>query len=537
MSWIAQKCILAYGWHRAMIMVLAGALAGLSMPPLFFLLGLYLALPLWVWCLDGAEKETGLKRLFGPAFHIGFSFGFGYFLVSLHWIGFAFLVEGGLGLAAMPFALIALSALLALYWGLASALAHLLWTDSWVRVVTLSVFVAGAEFMRATLFTGFPFDLLGYALTANETMMQAASLIGVFGLTFVAAFSGFVLALIWPADERALTTRLIPLFIVLSLLALQLGYGQNRLTGSDITMRTDMRLRLVQPGIAQAQKWLPGNELAILDRLIALSSSQTGPDNTGLLGITHVIWPEAALPFFLQDYPVSLVRIAQMLPPRTTLILGVPNTETSSLTSRSEYNSILALNSEGETVARYDKTHLVPIGEYLPFQSFFSRFGLQQFVTGSRGWSAGENRLLMQTPATPPFLPLICYEAIFSGDIFTARDGMDMEQAQFILNLTNDAWFDNSIGPAQHFHHARLRAVEHGIPMVRVANTGRSAIIDPLGRLTGVMEAGETGLIDADMPNRLERTFFSTYQNLPFFAVLLVGFLFSLGTHFLRKKS
>ncbi len=529
--------MLAFGWRRALIMVLAGALAGLSMPPLFFLPALYLALPLWVWCLDGAEKETGLKRLFGPAFHIGFGFGFGYFLVSLHWIGFAFLVEGGVGLVAMPFALAALCAVLAIYWGLASALAHLMWTNSWVRIVTLSVFVAGAEYVRAVLFTGFPFDLLGYALTANETMMQAASLIGIFGLTFVAAFSGFLLALIWPADERTLTMRLVPFFAVLGLLAMQLGYGQIRLDNSDISMRDDMRLRLVQPGISQAQKWLPGNELAILDRLIALSSSQSGPDNTGLLGITHVIWPEAALPFFLQDYPLSLVRIADMLPPGTTLLLGVPRSETSPLALRAEYNSILALNSEGETMDRYDKTHLVPIGEYLPFQSFFSRFGVQQFVTGSRGWSAGESRRLMQTPTTPPFLPLICYEAIFSGNIFAPDQPTDRTEAQFLLNLTNDAWFDNSIGPAQHFHHARLRAVEQGIPMVRVANTGRSAIIDPLGRLTGVMEPGESGIIDADMPERLGGTLFAAYGNLPFFAFLTLGFLLSLLTLSFRKKS
>lgn len=537
MTWIAQKCILAYGWHRAFFMVLAGAITALSAAPLFFLPALFFAMPLWIWCLDGAENGTGWGRLFGPAFHIGFSFGLGYFLVSLHWLGFAFLVDGGWMLVAMPFTLVALAAIMAVFWGGASAIAHLFWSNSWMRIIALSIFLAGAEYLRGTLLSGFPFNLLGYALTANDTMMQFASIIGVYGLTFFAALMPFIMALIWPADDRALAVRLAPLFAILSLLSIQLAYGQIRLTSTEVTMRTDMRLRLVQPGISQAEKWRPGNELAILDRLITLSESQTGPNNTGLLGITHVIWPEAALPFFLQDYPGSLVKIADMLPAKTTLLLGVPRLEFSPSNDEENFNSIMALNSDGEILATYDKTHLVPVGEYLPFQSLFRSIGLQQFVTGSQGWTHGQKRALMQTPTTPAFLPLVCYEAIFSGDIFKASDGSDIEQAQFVLNLTNDAWFDGSIGPAQHFHHARLRAVEHGIPMVRVANTGRSALIGPLGRLIGVMEPGQSGLIDADMPHKIKNTIFSQNHNLPFFLILIFGFALLILTRFSAKKT
>ena len=250
-----------------------------------------------------------------------------------------------------------------------------------------------------------------------------------------------------------------------------------------------------------------------------------------------MIWPESSLPFFLKDYTGAMVQMADMLPPGTTLLFGVPRWEFSASNGDNNFNSIRALNAGGEIVASYDKTHLVPVGEFLPFHSFFHSFGLQQFVTGSRGWSHGEARRLMQTPTTPPFLPLICYEAIFSGDVFTAIDGRDIEQAQFILNLTNDAWFDGSIGPAQHFHHARLRAVEHGLPIVRVANSGRSAVIDPLGRLTAVMEPGETGLIDADMPDKIQNTYFSKYLNVPFFLSLIFGFALVTFTHFSARKN
>lgn len=532
MNKIAQICILAFGWRRLLIMFIAGAICALSMPPWFYLPTIFVTLPLWVWCLDGAERPTGWGRVFGPAFQIGFSFALGYFATSLHWIGAAFYVDGGWLLLAMPFAVLAIAGVLSVFWGLASALAHQLWSPAWGRVIVLALALSAAEFARGHLFTGFPFNLLGYALTANETMMQSASIVGIYGLTLLAALVGFLPALIWPQDERSLAARLFPLFAIVSLLAVQLSYGQYRLTSVEITQRPDMRLRLVQPGISQVEKWQPGNAQFVLDRLISLSQSRTNPDNTGLIGITHLIWPEAALPFFLTDYPQALVKIAQMLPEGTSLLMGAPRRESGLSSSQSEYNSILVIDAAGEILSSYDKTHLVPVGEYLPFQSTLKSFGINQFVTANKGWSAGESRHLMQTNTTPPFLPLICYEAIFSGSM-----GEEVDAAQYIVNLTNDAWFDKSIGPAQHFHHARLRAVEHGLPMIRVANTGKSAIIDPLGRLTGSMEPGQTGLIDGTMPQRLAPTLFSRYLNLPFLLVIGFGFVIIFFTHLFRSRT
>lgn len=518
MNWIAEQCVLAFGWRRSLIMVLAGAFAALSMPPLFALPTLFLALPMWIWALDGAEPGVGWRRWFGPAFSIGFSFGLGYFVVSLHWMGAAFFVDGGIMLAVMPLALLALAAAMALFWGLASAVAHAMWSHSASRVLALAITLTLAEFVRGHILTGFPFNLLGYALTANETMMQATALVGVYGLTFVAALGGFALAVVWPADDRALTTRLAPFFGMIFLIVLQLGYGQWRLDNTEITQRTDMRVRVVQPAIDQATKWAAGSEDFILERLMSLSQSQTGPNNTGLIGVTHLIWPEAALPFFLSDYPEALSRIARMLPPGTTLITGAPRHDPSAGTNAPDYNSIITINADGEFVATYDKTHLVPVGEYLPFRDMLANFGLQQFVPGLKGWTHGDARRLQSPPQTPPFLPLICYEAIFSGDM-----GAIVDEAQFMLNVTNDAWFDGSIGPAQHFHHARLRAVEHGLPMIRAANSGISAIIDPLGRITHQLAEGELGLFDAQIPNRLAPTLFSKYSHWPLLIALLFG--------------
>jgi apolipoprotein N-acyltransferase len=210
MTSFAGYCMLAHGWRRALLLILAGALAALSAPPLFALPALFVALPVWVWSLDGAETGRGWRRLFGVPFLIGFWFGLGYFLVALHWIGAAFFVDGGWVLAVMPVCLLALCAVLALFWGLASAIAHLFWSHRGDRILALAAALAAAEFARGHLLSGFPFDLLGYALTANDQMMQAASLVGVYGLTLVAALVAMTPALIWPADKRAMTVRLVP---------------------------------------------------------------------------------------------------------------------------------------------------------------------------------------------------------------------------------------------------------------------------------------------------------------------------------------
>ena len=250
MTRLAEWTMLSHGWRRFLVMLVAGALAALSIAPWFIVPALFVTFPFWVWALDGAERRTGLGRIFGPAFWIGFAFGWGYFTVSFHWLAAAFLLEGGVYLIPMPFAILALAALIALFWGLASALAHLCWSHGAWRSVTLAAFLAAAEYARGTLFSGFPFDLLGYALTANAEMMQLSSIVGVYGLTLLAALLAMTPALIWPADGRSLVVRLVPLFLADAAIAAQVGYGRGRLFSTPVAVRSDMILRMVQPLIS-----------------------------------------------------------------------------------------------------------------------------------------------------------------------------------------------------------------------------------------------------------------------------------------------
>lgn len=519
--------MLSHGWRRFLLLVLTGAIAGLSIPPLFVLPALFLAFPVWVWCLDGAERQRGWRRLTGPAFSIGFAFGWGYFIVAFHWLGAAFLVDGGVMLVLMPFAILALAALIALFWGVASALAHLFWSHGPWRIVTLATFLTSAEWARGHVLTGFPFDLLGYALTPTDEMMQLASVIGIYGLTLLTALLAMIPALIWPADGRSLSRRLLPFFLAVAVIAAQLGYGYNRLAGTVATERTDIALRLVQPLVYEHSDFGNVDPVALIDRLLMLSDMRMDPTDQGLADITHLVWPESSLPFFLATYPEALARIARLLPETTTLLTGAPRQQYepgAAEPSGPPFNSVLAIDTNGEVIDSYDKSHLVPFGEFLPFGPFFATLGIKQFVPGAEGWAHGDaRRRLMSLPATPPFLTLICYEILFSGDLG------DTAGAQFILNVTNDAWFDGSIGPAQHAHHARVRAVEEGMSLIRAANTGLTFATDPLGRITAEIAPQQMAALDVRPHQRLASTVFSQLRYWPLLIALLAGLLISVA--------
>lgn len=536
MTALAEFAMLAHGWRRLLLLAVAGAVAGLSAAPVFFLVALFVAMPVLVWALDGAERgRTVWVAVFGPAFRIGVAFGFGYFAATLHWIGAAFFVDGGWLLVLMPFAVAGLALILALFWGFGTALAHVFWSAGAGRIFALAVGLTLAELARGYLFTGFPFDLLGYALTANAEMMQAASLVGVYGLTFGAILVSATPALVWPAAERSLIARILPLLAAFGLIALQIGWGNARLSQTETEPFEDVVLRVVQPVISQDIKWQTFAREEIVTRLLDLSTMQAHPGDRGLDDVTHLIWPEAAIPFFLSEEPEYLARIARTLPDDLWLLTGAPRepygTNGEIVPGAKPFNSILAFNGLGEVVTSYDKTHLVPFGEYLPFDDFFRGLGVNQFVTGSEGWAHGAERRLIELPGSPAILPLICYEIVFPGAL-----GAAVEEAGFILVVTNDAWFDGSIGPAQHFHHARVRAVEEGRSLVRAANSGISAIVDPLGRIDAMMAEGMVGAIKGTPDKPLEATVFAQYRHWPLVGMLVAGVLLALPGWVRRRR-
>lgn len=304
---------------------------------------------------------------------------------------------------------------------------------------------------------------------------------------------------------------------MLGLFVILQGAGYARLSLANEESVPGISLRIVQPAIDQRRKWDPDYRDEVLPRYLELSDSVTSPEHVGVLTTTHLIWPESAFPFILTDKPAALAAIAELLPPGTILLTGAmralppPPGER----DRAVYNSVYAIDDEGEILAAYDKVHLVPFGEYLPLQHFAEAIGLRQLTKLRGGFTPGTTRRPIRLANTPALMALICYEIIFPGAATPEGD-----RPEWLLNVTNDAWFGVSPGPYQHLAQARIRAVEEGLPVVRAANTGISAVIDPYGRIRASLTLNEPGVIDSELPVAIAAPFAATI-GFEIFAVLL----------------
>lgn len=498
--------MVTYGWRRWLIAVLAGALLSASLAPYFFFPVLFISLPIFVFLLDGAVGPQGGGRLsfFWPAFGVGWWFGLGFFTSSFWWLGSALLVDGDRFAWALPLATFALPGGLALFWGVCAGLARCVWPDGSFRLVTLTAALIGAEWLRSDLFTGLPWNHLGLAAAPHPIGLQSASVVGLDGLAFIAVLVGSAPVILLQRrlrQKEAMAAGGWYLRLAVLVLTVHVGFGTGRLMLAQDTVYDDIRLRIVQPNIPQADKWLPEKRSANFNTLLELSDRITSPDDPGLAGVTHLIWPETAFPFLLSEEPGALAALSALLPDDTLLLTGAVRADPTGPRGEERYfNSIYVLNDEAQIVAAYDKVHLVPFGEYLPFQSSLEEAGLTQLTQLKGGFEAGHSyRTLSNLAATPPVLPLICYEILFAQE---ARDAAN--QASWIVNVTNDAWFGDTPGPRQHLHSAQLRAVLDGLSVVRSANTGISAVIDPYGRVREKIQLGIADFMDSELPRPLD---------------------------------
>jgi apolipoprotein N-acyltransferase len=325
-------------------------------------------------------------------------------------------------------------------------------------------------------------------------MIQSTAVVGTLGLTLLTALAAAMPAVAGPAP-RLRWTWAVALAPTL-LLALVGGLGALRLADAAVTTVPGVTLRLVQPNIAQADKWRPGlREQHFMDH-IRLSAG------SGIEAVTHVIWGEAAVAFALDRDEARRALAVSMLRPDGALIAGVPRAAVGANGLEQIFNSLLVIGADARVLATYDKTHLVPFGEYLPMRWLIP---FPKLTEGTLDFSPGSGRATLVVPGLPPFSPLICYEAIFSGAV-TGPPAADGSRPQWLLNVTNDSWFGDSSGPRQHLAAAQLRAAEEGLPLVRVANTGISAVIDPYGRVLGRIDLDTRGVLDAPLPQRLPPT-------------------------------
>jgi len=548
MRLLAKRVSLLRGWRRWLVAFAAGAVGALAMPPFGFLPALVLSLVPAIWLLDGTVKDGPSPKasdpkvdwhfwdqsgaflinesivLADPAGHasenrghfslarpagsarcswapfrsaalLGWFWGFGYFVAGLWWLGAAFLVEADQFAWAMPFGVLGLPALLAFFTAFGFALARLFWLPDARRILAFAFGLTISEWLRGHLFTGFPWNNPGMALGQNLWLMQAASLVGLYGLTFLSivicaapavALTGGTMRARWTAPG-----------IAACLLIGLATFGFWRVPSEASDNVAEVRLRIMQPNLPQDAKFNPRNRDAIMRHYLSLSA-RPGSDGQAATP-THIIWPESAFPFLLHRDAGALAQIAALLGPGSVLVTGAARMDAPlpGEAAGKFYNAIQVIDDRGTILGAYDKVHLVPFGEYVPefLDALIRAAGLRQFVHIPGGFEPSAKRTPLAVPGLPPVAAAICYEAIFPGELLAEGPRPDL-----ILNVTNDAWFGQTPGPYQHFAQARLRAVEEGLPLVRAANTGISAVVDPFGRVTDQLPLGVEGVIDASLP-------------------------------------
>ena len=485
MERLAGRFILLWGWRRALAAFLAGAIAVLSLAPFdFFAVG-FVSFPILVWLLDGAtvDRPARLLRRLRPAFAIGWWFGFGYFVCGLWWVGGAVLVDADEFAWALPIAIVLLPALLAVFYGLAAAVARLVWTDDIGRIASLAATFAFFEWVRTFIFTGFPWNPIGHAVMPVPLLMQSVSVVGMSGMNAYAVLVFSLPALL--AGYRHIRTGMA---LAVLLVAAHVGFGYARLLAPDAPPVRLLAARIVQPSIDQTIKFDKSSRDAIFRTLLELTAAPLAPDRAKP---RLVVWPETSLPFLLTDRPDALVAIGDVLGDGQVLLVGNVRAEGQDKDALRYYNSVVAINDKGEIVDAVDKLHLVPGGEYFPFADFFRQIGLDRFVTMPTPFSSGTVRHPIAVADGLRAAIFICYEVIFPDEVESGVEGAD-----FIVSVTNDAWFGDTPGPYQHFRNVQIRAAGTGLPVVRSANNGISAAIDSRGRVIDAFALNVRGSLD-----------------------------------------
>lgn len=511
------------GWRALLFCAVLGALANLAMPPFHIWPAFAVALSGLVWSLDSARLTPRPRR---AAFWRVAAFGFAYYLVGLHWIAWAFLVNPGAHLAFIWMPLVALPGILATVLAICLWAVYPYWCAGPARLIIFSVAFMFGEWFRASLFGigGFPWNMPGMIWAPGEAISQSASIWGIYGLSALTVVAMAAPATLADARPRGSTmSRAAPIIVAAIVFGAIWGWGARRLGEATADQPAGPMVRLVDTGVPQHVKHQPEAAEEIVLRYIALS----GPATESSPGI--IIWPEGALPYYLFRWDAALRAVTDAVHNRK-LIVGTPRVEDFGEPDEKAYNSLTVIDGQSATrmPVWYDKHMLVPFGEFVPFAWVLKAVGLQTLQDlAPGGFEAGPDPATFVTDGVPPFGPLICYEAIFPG---LSPNGED--RPRWLVNITIDAWFGELLGPGQHAAQARYRAIEEGLPMARVASRGETGMIDAYGRWTGRgkpadpalygpdPEGWQSSIVDAPIPPALDATPYSNWRDGLFWLIL-----------------
>jgi apolipoprotein N-acyltransferase len=485
-------------------LIALGALFTLCFAPFrYFLLG-FLAFPVAYHFIINSKSSK-------QAFNRGFLFSMGHHVSGLYWVANSLLIEADKFAWLVPFAVLLLPAYLSLFVGGVSILTYRSKLTFYSRMVYFAGIWTFAEIARTYLFTGFPWNLSGMVFITRPEFASFASVVGVYGLSFIAilfyttpyTFYENLHNIRHNGPMRAALSMKYFLPILVFSMASGLN-GLNRMKNDE----TDVNIRIVQPSIPQIDKFDINKVQRNNQRYESLTQQ---PSKIEGFMPNIIVWPEAATPYYFErDNWLSEV-LSAMIPPQSHLILGSLRADTTLPDSVNAYNSVRIVSAgTGLLPEYYDKAHLVPFGEYIPLRSLFPN--VEKLTHGMGDFAHGSGNKNLELPNAPPFLPLICYEVIFSPRV-AGKDFTSLEKRPgWILNVTNDSWFGDSTGPHQHLDITRMRAIESGLPVIRAANNGISAVIDAYGRVVQSLPYNEIGIIDAKLPKALpEPTFYSKH--------------------------
>ena len=485
------------GWRAWLASYLAGVVMMAAFAPFYVWPVLFVVLPLFYRLLNAAPTGREAARR-------GFFFGYGHAMAGTYWIANALLVDAEKFGWLYPFSVLGLSAVLAIWFALFGWWFHALRSSqSLTNIIRFAALWLLIEYLRSVGMFGFPWNLAGYTALASIHVAQLASIIGVFGLSFLVVLVGTLPVL---GYRKALVA-------IALIVGTAYGYGAWRMP--QVAALTNTHLRIVQPSVPQAVKWTPQGKMESLKLHVDMmrTEKEVTPD--------VIIWSESAFPYTLRADSPWPPQLGSLLLPNQLLLTGAMRAEGEGANLKL-WNSMVAIDGKGVVRATYDKHQLVPFGEFMPLRDVLP---LDKITPGETDFSRGAGPQTVSVDTIPPFSPLVCYEVIFPWLAVNKQ-----VRPQWLLNVTNDGWYGNATGPYQHYAAAQIRAIEQGLPVVRAANNGISAVIDPYGRAVAQLALNQRGIIDSLLPAAAASTLYARHG----LAVAIITAILSLVVAFMK---
>jgi len=490
-----------------LIPFLLGGITSFSFPPYNFILINFLTFPVLLFILIKIQKKTSSAWL---NFKTGWLFGIGYFLSNIYWIVYSLTFED-IFKPFIPIALILIPSFLGLFYGFITlVVSRFKLRKNFSSILIFSLVFAVVEFIRGFILGGFPWNLIVYSWTNYLNSLQILSTVGTYSLNLI-SITIFLIPLLIFFEKNKKFKVFLSIFL-LSILICNNFYGSWKIKNNKklYVKFNNLNIKVISPKISIERFFEYNNEHIIINELIELSDPDISKKSI-------FVFPEGALAGVNLDYLMNFKEIfSNKFSDNHTIIMGI-NTEKMENNSLKTYNSMVVLDNKLNLLHEYNKNKLVPFGEFLPFEKFFKKIGLKKISYGYESFSSGNDRnLISLDDKNFNFIPLICYEIIYSGKV-----NLKSDKTNFIINISEDGWFGNSIGPYQHFSHSIFRAIEEGKNIIRVSNNGISAYIDSNGLIIDKLETTNKGVIEINNYKNSKMTFFSKFGNKIFFYFIL----------------